>query len=55
MLQTSYVDENHHFLKIQPKILRKSHVSTIFSEKLIFANFHVYFQYIQISEGALTL
>ena len=25
-----------------------------FSEKLIFADFHVYFQYIQISEGALT-
>ena len=42
-------------LHIQPKILRKSHVSTIFSEKLIFVNFHVYFQSIQISDGALTL
>ena len=37
-------------LHIQPKILQKSHVSTIFCEKLIFANFHVYFQCIQISE-----
>ena len=26
-----------------------------FSEKSIFANFHVYFQYIQICEGALYL
>ena len=40
---------------IQPKILQKSHVSTIFSKKLIFAHFHVYFQCIQISEGSLTL
>ena len=41
----------------QPKILQKSHVSTMFffSEKSIFANVHVYFQYIQICEGALTL
>ena len=29
----------------QPKILRKSCISRIFSEKLIFAHFHVYFQY----------
>ena len=59
VLQTCYVDENHHFLihrPIQPKILQKSHdVSMFFREKLIFANFHVYFQCIQISEGALTL
>ena len=41
-------------LLIQPKILRKSHVSKIFREKLIFADFHVYFQCIQIYEDALT-
>ena len=55
VLQICYVDENHHFLTYSPKILRRSHVSTIFSEKLIFANFHIYFQCTQISEGALTL
>ena len=42
-------------LHIQPEILRKSHVSLILSEKLISANFHVYFQCIQISEATLTL
>ena len=43
-------------LHIQPKILRKSHVSTIFLAKnWFFANFHVIFQRIQISEGMLTL
>ena len=44
------------FLKnIQPKILRKSHVLQFFSKKIIFSNFHVYLQCIQISEGVLTL
>ena len=44
------------FLHIQPKILWKSYVSTIFfSQKLFFANFHVYFQCIQISEDVLDL
>ena len=42
-------------LHIQPKILRKSHVCMIFYRKIDFANFHVYFQGIKISEGALTL
>ena len=52
VLQIYYVDENHHFLTFSAK-------NPIFlrfvSEKLIFANFHVHFQCIQISEGALTL
>ena len=40
----------------QPKILRKFYISTIlFSKKSIVANFHVYFQYVQFCEGALTL
>ena len=43
------------FLCIDEITLQKSHVSMIFSQNLIFANFHVYFQCIQISEGALTL
>ena len=56
VLQICYVDESHHFLTYSAKNSAKSHVSTIFlSEKLIFANFHVYFQCIQISKGALTL
>ena len=42
-------------LHIQQRILRKSHVPTIFSEKLIFANFHAYFQCIQIYESTLIL
>ena len=58
MLQTCYVhvDENHHFLTESAKNPAKiSCFYDFFSEKLIFANFHVYFQYIQICEGALTL
>ena len=56
MLQTCYVDEKHHFLHNQPKILQKSHISAIlFSEKLNFANFYAYLQYIQICVEALTL
>ena len=51
-----YVDENHYFLTYSGK---KSCANPMFLRffgvKLIFANFHVYFQCIQISEGALTL
>ena len=55
MLQTCVVGDNYYWLHNQPKILRKSDVSKMFSEKSIFANFHVHFQYIQICEGALIL
>ena len=55
MLQTCVVGENYHCLHNKTKFVRKSDVSKMFSEKSIFANFHVYFQYIQICEGALTL
>ena len=53
-----YVDENHHFpYIISHKSCEKIHVFYDFlSEKLIFALFfHVYFQYIQICDEALTL
>ena len=55
MLQTSYVDENHHFLTYSAKTSPCFYFFRLFSETLIFANFYVYFQCIQISEGALTL
>ena len=56
MLQTSYVVDNHHFLTYSAKNPAKIPCFyDFFIKKLIFANFHVYFQCIQISEGALTL
>ena len=57
LLQTCYADENHHFLKYSAKNPAKipCFYDFSFSKKLIFANFHVYFQCIPISEGALTL
>ena len=55
MLQTCVVGDNYYWLHNQPKIRPKSDVSKMFSEKWIFANFHVYFQYIHICEGALIL
>ena len=55
MLQTCYVDENHHVLTQSAQNPAKiPYFYNFFSEKLIVPNFHVYFQYIQISEGALT-
>ena len=39
----------------QSKILRKSYALRFFSKKVMFANFRVYFQYIKICEGTLTL
>ena len=56
VLQTCYVDENHHFLTYSAKNPAKiACFYDFFSEKLNFAHFHVYFECIQISEGALTL
>ena len=56
MLQTCYVDETHHVLTQSAQNPAKiPYFYNFFSEKSIFANVHVYFQYIQISEGALTL
>ena len=56
MLQTSYMDENHHFLAYSAK---KSCENSMFlrflAKKMIFANFHAYFQCIQMSEGVLIL
>ena len=54
--QTCYVDENHHFLTYSAKNPAKIPCFYDFlSKKLSFAHFHVYFQCIQIFEGALTL
>ena len=53
MLQTSCVDENHHFLTYSAKNPEK--ILCFYGKKLIFADFYVYFQCIQISEGALIL
>ena len=52
VLQTCYAHENYHFLTYSAKNPAKiPFFYYFFSEKVIFANFPVYFQCIQISEG----
>ena len=55
MLQTSRVDENHHFLTYSAKKSCENPMFLpFFGKKLMFVIFHIHFQSIQISEGTLT-